>query len=79
MHQGSASSIMLRRRLGYDDVYVNSEFSAVVSHCKVSTIGSHCHKCRMTYIYHYSVIQSIFSALKILCALSVHHLLSPNP
>ena len=31
----------------------------------------------VTYIYHYTVMQSIFSALKILCALPVHFPHSP--
>ena len=31
----------------------------------------------MTYTHHYSIIQSSYSAIKILCTLPIH--LSPNP
>ena len=36
-------------------------------------------KCIMTCIYHYSIIQSIFTALEVLCAMPIHPSFPLNP
>lgn len=37
------------------------------------------HKCIMTHSHHYEIIQSCFTALKILCAMYIHLSFSPAP